>query len=47
MEKVLLIEILNYLKKLLYIWSKMSKGWIVQYIGGKKFVFLKKVKVID
>ncbi len=45
MKKLLLLEIIKYLKRLIFIWRKASKGWIVQYIGGNKYIFVKKLGV--
>ena len=45
MKQLLLIELVKYFKRLLFIWDKASKGWIIQYIGGNKFLFLKKLRV--
>lgn len=45
MKELLLLEIIKFLKKLMFIWNKASKGWIVKYIGGNKFIFLKRLRV--
>jgi hypothetical protein len=45
MNKFLLQELINCVKKILFIWKKASEGWIVEYKGSNKFLFLKKLQV--
>lgn len=45
MRRILLLELLKYFKKLMFIWNKASKGWIVQYIGANKYIFVKRLNV--
>lgn len=43
MRQKLIVKLLQILKTILFICSKASKGWIIEYKGGNKFYFLKKL----
>jgi hypothetical protein len=45
MNNFLFQELIKCIKKILFIWKKAKEGWIIEYKGANKFLFLKKLHI--